>query len=128
MFDISFADLFVLGTAALVVLGPKRLPATLREIGPWIAKARRFATTLSSQSGIDEMLRPGSTDSRVNELRSLRQHGPQALGTASSPSTPFVSDKSREYPVEGPDAQGALAEDLLIVTIPELVVVAHRAQ
>jgi hypothetical protein len=74
------------------------------------------------------MLRPGSIDGRVNELHSLRQHGQQALGTASSPPTPFVSDKSRAYPVEGPDAQGALAEDLLIATMPELVVAARRPQ
>jgi Tat protein translocase TatB subunit len=126
VFDISFGEIFLLGTAALVVLGPKRLPAALREMGRWIAKIRRFATQLSSQSGIDEMLRSNGFEGRLGKLPALTPGSSLAPSTSSwsEESNTFVSDKGREYPVEGPDAQGALPEDLAPATIPELVMAA----
>jgi sec-independent protein translocase protein TatB len=126
VFDISFGEIFLLGTAALVVLGPKRLPAALREMGRWIAKIRGLATQLSSQSGIDGMLRSNGFEGRLGRLPALTPGSSPAASTSSwseEPST-FVPDKSREYPVEGPDAQGALPEDLSPAAVPELVMAA----
>lgn len=42
MFDISFAELVVIGIVALVVIGPERLPAVARTIGYFLGRARRY--------------------------------------------------------------------------------------
>ena len=116
MFDISFTELLVLGAVALLVLGPEKLPGTLRLLGQWLAKIRRFTVDVRHQSGIDEALRAEGIAGGLSEMRSMIRGGsasahepPSRLG---SPDT-FVPDKSREYPTEGPDAYGALPEDLV---------------
>lgn len=116
----------MLGTVALLVLGPDKLPGMLRTLGQWIAKLRRLTTEVRYQSGIDDVLRAEGFDGGLTELRSIMRGGGSSP-TARQPQTyrspppaePFVPDKSREYPVEGPDAYGALPEDLLPGTPPE---------
>ena len=41
MFDIGFAELLVIAVVALVVMGPERLPQTLRTMGLWIGQIGR---------------------------------------------------------------------------------------
>lgn len=127
MFGVSFPELLVLGTVALLVLGPDKLPGMLRTLGQWIAKLRRLTTEVRHQSGIDDVLRAEGFDGGLNELRSIMRGGgsspsPRQPQTYRSPPSvePFVPDKSREYPVEGPDAYGALPEDLLPGPTPEV--------
>ncbi len=120
MFGVSFPELLVLGTVALLVLGPEKLPGMLRTMGQWVAKLRRLTTEVRHQSGIDEVLRAEGFEGGLNELRGIMRGGVPALPahtfTPRAPAPPpahFAADKSREYPVEGPDAYGALPEDLL---------------
>lgn len=118
MFGVSFPELVVLGTVALLVLGPEKLPGMLRTMGQWVAKLRRLTTEVRHQSGIDEVLRAEGFDGGLNELRSIMRGGsgstPSHQATIRQPAAEqFVSDKSREYPAEGPDAYGALPEDLV---------------
>jgi sec-independent protein translocase protein TatB len=40
MFDVGFAELFLLSLIGLLVLGPERLPAVARTIGGFVRKAR----------------------------------------------------------------------------------------
>jgi sec-independent protein translocase protein TatB len=40
MFDVGFAELFLLGVVGLLVLGPERLPAVARTLGGLVRKAR----------------------------------------------------------------------------------------
>ena len=49
MFDIGWGEFVVIGTVALVVIGPKELPGVLRMIGQWIGKARRMASDFQGQ-------------------------------------------------------------------------------
>ncbi len=46
MFDVGFAELFLLSLIGLIVLGPERLPAVARTIGGFIRKARASWTSL----------------------------------------------------------------------------------
>ncbi len=41
MFDIGFAELLVIGVVALLVIGPERLPQTVRTAGLWLNRIRR---------------------------------------------------------------------------------------
>ncbi|MBX6426627.1 MAG: twin-arginine translocase subunit TatB [Variibacter sp.] len=49
MFDISWGELVLIGMVALIVIGPKELPAVLRTVGQWTAKIRRMAAEFQSQ-------------------------------------------------------------------------------
>src|ERR1700677_3445268 len=49
MFDIGWSELVVIGVVALIVIGPKELPAVLRAIGHWTTKIRRMAGEFQSQ-------------------------------------------------------------------------------
>lgn len=114
----------MLGTVALLVLGPDKLPGMLRTLGQWLAKLRKLTTEVRYQSGIDDVLRSEGLDGGLNELRGLMRGGigGSMLSHATAATTPqpsrasfdhFMPDKSREYPVEGVDAYGALPEDLV---------------
>jgi sec-independent protein translocase protein TatB len=117
VFGVSFPELVVLGTVALLVLGPEKLPGMLRTMGQWVAKLRRLTTEVRYQSGIDEVLRAEGFDGGLNELRTIMRGGTAVASHQATIRQPaaeqFVSDKSREYPAEGPDAYGALPEDLV---------------
>jgi sec-independent protein translocase protein TatB len=130
VFGVSFGELVLIATVALLVVGPQKLPGMLRTVGMWLAKARRVMTEVRSQSGIDDILRAEGLEGGLNELRSIvRGAGalPFAARTLQATSAPravsrpetFLEDRTREYPVEGPDAQGALPEDLLGDSEPE---------
>jgi sec-independent protein translocase protein TatB len=49
MFDISWGKLVLIGMVALVVIGPKELPAVLRTLGQWMTKMRRMAAEFQGQ-------------------------------------------------------------------------------
>lgn len=40
MFDVGFFELLLIGTVALLVLGPERLPRAARSLGLWLRRAR----------------------------------------------------------------------------------------
>ncbi len=49
MFDISWGKLVIIGVVALLVIGPKELPAVLRMVGQWMGKMRRMAAEFQGQ-------------------------------------------------------------------------------
>jgi len=55
MFDIAPSELMLVGTVALVVIGPKDLPKAMRFVGQWVGRARGMARHF--RSGLDEMIR-----------------------------------------------------------------------
>ncbi|MCJ8312936.1 MAG: twin-arginine translocase subunit TatB [Saccharospirillaceae bacterium] len=55
MFNMSFIEMFVVFTIALVVLGPDRLPVAARELGKNIGKVKRFFNNMQRQ--IDQEIR-----------------------------------------------------------------------
>ena len=55
MFDLSWTEILLIGTAAIVFIGPKELPNALRAAGQWAGKARGLAREF--QSSVDDMVR-----------------------------------------------------------------------
>ena len=55
MFDIGAFELLIIVIVAILVIGPKDMPAALRQAGRWIGKARRMSAHF--RSGIDAMIR-----------------------------------------------------------------------
>jgi Tat protein translocase TatB subunit len=49
MFDIGFSELCLVAVIALLVVGPKRLPETVRAWGRWTARARQAIQSLQHE-------------------------------------------------------------------------------
>lgn len=49
MFDISWTEFLLIGVVALIVIGPKELPAVLRTLGQWTRKLRNMAAEFQGQ-------------------------------------------------------------------------------
>jgi sec-independent protein translocase protein TatB len=49
MFDISWTEFLLIGVVALIVIGPKELPAVLRTLGQWTRKLRSMAADFQGQ-------------------------------------------------------------------------------
>jgi len=48
MFDISFMEMLIVAIAALVVIGPERLPTVARQAGQWMSRMRRYIEDVKS--------------------------------------------------------------------------------
>ncbi len=137
MFGFSFSELLLICVVALVAVGPKKLPGLLHTLGQWIRKARGMVSDMRAQSGIDEILRSEGLHGGINELRSLiRTPNVPWTPPATTEDAPAVEpapapdpyrqdryldveiDPTKEYPPEGPDAYGALPDDLMAQPTP----------
>jgi sec-independent protein translocase protein TatB len=49
MFDISWTEFLLIGVVALIVIGPKELPAVMRSLGQWTRKIRSLAADFQNQ-------------------------------------------------------------------------------
>lgn len=65
MFDIGFAELLLCAIVALLVLGPERLPGTVRTVGRWIGRARHTVNQFTDQ--IDREIRAEELKRRIEE-------------------------------------------------------------
>lgn len=122
MFGISLTELAMIAVVTLIVVGPQKLPKMLRTVGEWLGKLRRLTTEVRAQTGIDDILRQEGIDGGLSELRSIMRGDLSGVGRNMSrrpviPDDPYPEtiaiDKTREYPPEGPDAAGALPDDLV---------------
>ncbi len=55
MFGVDTTEFIIVAIAALLFIGPKELPATMRAIGRWVGKIRGMARHFSS--GIESVIR-----------------------------------------------------------------------
>src|SRR5262249_32584801 len=49
MFDLGWGKIIIIAVIALVVIGPKELPAVLRTVRQWMGKNRRIAAEFQGQ-------------------------------------------------------------------------------
>lgn len=120
MFGISLTEILLVLVVAIVVVGPQKLPRMMAAVGNAIGRIRRFSTEMRRQTGIDEILRAEGLDGGLTELRSIMRGDLSGVGARGHSARTqglyddhVEYDRTREYPVEGPDAFGAIPEDLL---------------
>ena len=134
VFGMGFGEMIVLGVVLLVVVGPRELPRLLRSLGRSIAKLRRMSSDLRKQSGIDDIIDEEGLREDLDAIRSLSKgrilqdvvNGvtqprrpvqralpakPLTLEELKPPAEGEPPDPEQEYPVIGPDAYGARADD-----------------
>jgi Tat protein translocase TatB subunit len=81
MFDITSSKLLILGIVALLVIGPKDLPALLRTIGKYMGIIKRHAADFRAQ--FDEAMR----ESELEQLKKTsRRWAPRPRPPCARPS------------------------------------------
>jgi len=83
MFDFSFGELALIGTVALVVLGPERLPKVARTVGEWVGKAQRYVSQVKSDI---------NREMELVELKKLQEEARQAAQSVQSSLNEVRSD------------------------------------
>lgn len=96
MFDIAFTELLFVAVITLVVMGPERLPETVRNMTLWVGRARRGLTRarkeLEGEVGVDEIRRQLHNEEIMQNLQKT-QHQVETLITEAQ--TPIDDNKSR---------------------------------
>src|ERR1700674_2949674 len=69
MFGIGWSEYILIGAVALIVIGPKELPAVLRAVGQWTTKIRRMAAEFQGQ--FQEAMREAEMADLKKEVDSL---------------------------------------------------------
>jgi sec-independent protein translocase protein TatB len=67
LFDLGWSEILLIGTVALVFIGPKDLPKAMRVAGYWVRKARTLSREF--QSSIDQMVREAELDEMRQDLK-----------------------------------------------------------
>src|SRR5215510_12304228 len=80
MFDITSSKLLILGIVALLVIGPKDLPALLRTIGKYVGIIKRQAAEFRAQ--FDEAMRESELADLRRDVESLGQEAEQTMRAA----------------------------------------------
>lgn len=121
MFDIAPTELLLVAVVALVVIGPKDLPAAMRVAGKWIGRARGVARQF--RSGIDNMIR----ESELAELekqwkaeneRIMREHPAHSPVTSPLGSSEIAALPA---PVAGESGGGADGEPPVETVAPPVI-------
>ena len=71
MFELDWGKLVVIGIVALIVIGPKELPAVLRMVGQWMGKMRRMAAEFQGQ--FQEAMREAEMAELKGHIDSINQ-------------------------------------------------------
>jgi sec-independent protein translocase protein TatB len=110
MFDIGWGKIVIIAVIALIVIGPKELPAVLRTVGQWMGKIRRMAAEFQGQ--FQEAMREAemadlkkSVDAITEATRDIGS-GFDPLGSVSKHIEPAFDDKATPPASPPPVATG----------------------
>ncbi len=77
MFDIGGLELMLIAIVGLLVIGPERLPETLRMLGLWLGRLRRSFTSVKAEIekeiGMDEVRRQLHNEAVMEEMKRIEQ-------------------------------------------------------
>ncbi|MFL9964920.1 Sec-independent protein translocase protein TatB [Paraburkholderia sediminicola] len=103
MFDIDISKMAVIGTVALVVLGPERLPRVARTAGTLLGRAQRYLNIVRVE--VDQQI-------RIDELRKMKEGVELAVTNAQSAVDRTVRQHAGELQA-GVDAAAASLKEVL---------------
>jgi len=95
MFGIDSSELAVIALVALLVIGPKDLPRTLRWVGQYVGKARAMSRHL--RTGFDAMMR----EAELEEMQKIWAAQNEAIMKASSLPDGTLPDLAGPVPATG---------------------------
>ena len=75
MLEIGFPELILIAIVGLLVIGPERLPETLRTLGLWLGRMRRsfnaVKTEIEKEIGMDEVKRQLHNEAIMEEMKRI---------------------------------------------------------
>lgn len=99
MFDIGFSELLVCVVVALVVIGPERLPETVRTVGLWIGRLKRSLrdtrSEIERQIGADDIRRQLHNEEIMDRIEQTRIEMEKTLQQVALTAPP--EDRPRVY-------------------------------
>ncbi len=114
MFDIGWAELMVIGSLALIVVGPRDLPKMLRSLGQYVAQARGMAREFqrsmedaAREADISQLkgVRDAATDLRsLNKLPFETVRPSPAVKAAAKPPAPASATPASATPASATPA------------------------
>ncbi len=115
MFDIGAPEILMIIIVAIVVIGPKDMPAALRAAGRWIGKMRRMSAHF--RTGLDSMIREAEMEEMEKKWKAqnekiMREHpngGPAEMEQTGAYPPPERTEKAAGEG-EAVPAQAATAE------------------
>jgi sec-independent protein translocase protein TatB len=77
MFDIGFSEILIIATLTLIVMGPNRLPETIKTITLWIGRLRNFINSarsdIENEVGIDEIKKQLHNEKVMQEIAKTKE-------------------------------------------------------
>ena len=132
--EISFYELILIAIVGLLVIGPERLPETLRTLGLWLGRMRRsfiaVKTEIEKEIGMDEVKRQLHNEAIMEEMKRIEAEVKNTADVAKSslnegikaadPSTgetssatagvPESAARQTELPGMDPDVDGEISD------------------
>ena len=94
MFDIGFSELLVIAIVTLIVMGPERLPQTVRSISLWIGRLKQMLASarsdLEKEVGMDDIRQQLHNEQIMRDLNESKEH---LEGTFNKPFTEKLIDE-----------------------------------
>lgn len=91
MFDIGFSELVLVAIVTLLVIGPEKLPETLRTAGLWLGRLRRSFTAVKTEIereiGMDDVRRQLHNEAIMDEMKRIEREVKNSVQPPTSPTT-----------------------------------------
>ncbi len=98
MFDIGALELLVIVVVAVLVIGPKDMPAAMRTAGRWIGKIRKVSAHF--RTGVDAMVREAELEDMEKKWKArneeIMRQNPQVVAPAAANAESAITDQSGE--------------------------------
>jgi sec-independent protein translocase protein TatB len=118
MFDISWTEIMVIGVVALLVVGPKELPALLRTIGRYAGMIKQQAAEFRAQ--FDEAMRESELEQLKKEVENAGRDMAATVHDAGRSVETEVYGARREFDQVGQAAAPAVDAREAIVALPPM--------
>jgi sec-independent protein translocase protein TatB len=111
MFDIGFLEIVVVGIVALVVLGPEKLPGTIRTVSLWIGRLRRSFNSIKGEIekeiGADEIRRQLRNEEIMEKFRQTQSTVQNSISSIKKEADSIRKNVELEADVAAMSSKGA---------------------
>lgn len=102
MFDIGFSELLLVAVVTLLVIGPEKLPETLRTLGLWLGRLRRSFVAVKSEIereiGMDDVRRQLHNEAIMDEMKRIEKEVKNTVHPPIAPTEPRLASTQTPTP------------------------------